>query len=67
MPVFEVVIIQKPTKKELEDGGCETLLLGPKAVVARDAQAAAIGAMMGDEAPKNVDLSRIDVLIRPFA
>ena len=37
MPLFEVAIIQKPTKKELEEGtGKETLLFGPEAVLARD-------------------------------
>ena len=67
MPVFEVVIVQKPTKKEAEDGGIEKLLLGPKAVVAKDAQAAAIGSVMSGELPKDADLTRIDVLIRPFS
>ena len=67
MPVFEVVIVQKPTKKAAEDGAIETLLYGPKAVVAKDAQAAAIGAVMGGDMPKDTDLSRIDVLIRPFS
>lgn len=65
MPVFEVVIVQKPTKKDAEDGAIETLLLGPKAVVAKDEQSAAIGAAMS--MPKDgVDLTRIDVKVRPF-
>jgi hypothetical protein len=68
MPVFEVVIVQKPTRKEAEEGGIEKLLYGPKAVVAKDAQAAAIGAVMnGDLNQHDVDLTRIDVLIRPFS
>lgn len=67
MPLFEVAIIQKPTKKEVEDGGIEKLLYGPKAVVAKDAQAAAIGAVMGGELAKDADLTRLDVLIRPFS
>lgn len=67
MPLFEVAIVQKPTKKQAEEGGIETLLFGPKAVVAKDAQAAAIGAVMGGELPKDSDLTRIDVLIRPFS
>ena len=67
MPVFEVVIVQKPTQKELADGGIEKLLYGPKAVMAKDAQAAAIGAVMGGDMPKDADLTRIDVLIRPFS
>lgn len=67
MPLFEVAIVQKPTKKQAEDGGIETLLYGPKAVVAKDAQAAAIGAVMSGDMPKDADLTRIDVLIRPFS
>lgn len=63
MPVFEVVIVQKPTKKDAEDGAIETLLLGPKAVVAKDEQSAAIGAAMS---MPGVDLTRIDVKVRPF-
>jgi hypothetical protein len=67
MPLFEVAIIQRPTKKQAEDGAIETLLLTPKAVVAKDAQAAAIGAVMNGDLPKDADLARIDVLIRPFS
>lgn len=67
MPVFEVVIIQKPTRKEAEEGQIEKLLYGPKAVVAKDAQAAAIGAVVGGDLAKDTDLSRVDVLIRPFS
>jgi hypothetical protein len=68
MPLFEVAIIQKPTKKEAEEGtGVEKLLFGPKAVLARDAQTAAITAVTGPEAPKDLDMTRAEVLVRPFA
>jgi hypothetical protein len=67
MPVFEIVIIERPTKKQAEDGAIERLILGPKAVVAKDGQAAAIGAVMGNDMPKDLDLTRVDVLIRPFS
>jgi hypothetical protein len=68
MPLFEVAIIQKPTKKEVEEGtGTEKLLFGPKAVVARDGQSAAIGAVTGPDAPKELDMNRAEVLVRPFA
>lgn len=68
MPLFEVAIIQKPTKKELEEGtGKETLLFGPEAVLARDNQSAAITAVTGDKAPKGLDMARAEVLVRPFA
>lgn len=66
MPLFEVAIIEKPTKKEIDEGtGVEKLVFGPKPVVARDGQSAAIAAVMGGEAPK-VDMSRAEVLVRPF-
>jgi hypothetical protein len=64
MPLFEIAIIKKPTKKELDEGtGQEELLFGPKTVLAKDEQAAGMMAVMG----QNVDLNRSQVLIRPFA
>jgi hypothetical protein len=68
MPLFEVAILQKMTKKELEEGtGREVLLFGPKAVVARDGQSAAIAAVTGTDAPANLDMNRAEVIVRPFA
>ncbi len=68
MPLFEVAIIQKPTKKELDEGtGTEKLVFGPKAVVARDGQSAAIAAVTGTDAPSGLDMTRAEVLVRPFA
>lgn len=67
MPLFEVAIIQKPTKKEVEEGtGAEKLVFGPKAVIARDNQSAAIAAVTGPDAPTGLDMSRAEVLVRPF-
>lgn len=68
MPLFEVAIIQSQTKKEAEDGvGGEKLLLPPKFVLAKDGTTAAMIAMMGDDAPKGIDMNRAQVLVRPFA
>lgn len=68
MPLFEVAIIQQPTKKEQEEGtGQEKLLFGPKAVLARDGQTAAITAVTGGDAPQGIDMARAQVLVRPFA
>lgn len=62
MPLFEVAIIQKQTKKEAEDGiGGEKLLMKPTFVLAKDGQTAAIVAVMGGDAPKNIDMSRAEV------
>lgn len=66
MPLFEVAILHKPTKKETEDGAQDKLVFGPKAVVAHNEQDAAISAVL-DGAAKDIDRSRMEVLIRPFA
>jgi hypothetical protein len=68
MPLFEIAIVQTQTKKEAEDGiGGEKLLFGPKFVLAKDGATAALSAMMGADAPKDVNLDRAQVLVRPFA
>ena len=66
MPLFEVAILESPTKKELEDGKAERLVFGPKAVVARDQQTAAIAAVL-DGGTIDADRARMTVLVRPFA
>ena len=67
MALFEVAILKTPTKKEAEDGAGETLVFGPKAVVAQNAQSAAIAAVLGDASLATIDRNRMQVLIRPFA
>jgi hypothetical protein len=67
MPLFEVAILERPTKKEVEEtGAVEKLVFGPKAVVANDPQSAAISAVLDGE-KVTVDRSRMEVLVRPFA
>ena len=66
MPLFEVAVIELPTKKDAENGVGEKLVFGPKAVVAKDAQNAGIVAVMG-ESNFSADMTRIQVLVRPFA
>ena len=65
MPLFEVAILEKPTKKEQEEGKSERLVLGPVSVIANDPQSAAISAVMDKNV--EVDRSRMEVLVRPFA
>jgi hypothetical protein len=68
MPVFEVAIIKKPTRKEIEEGtGSEEWIMKPQFVLARDQSTAAIAAVKGPEAPQALDLNRAEVLVRPFA
>ncbi len=66
MPLYEVAIIQKATKKERDAGEpAEKLTFGPEAVVARDPQTAAIAAVTGGGG--QFDPERSEVLVRPFA
>ena len=69
MPLFEVAIIELPTKKEAEEGtGQEKLAFGPAFVIAKDGQSAAIKAILENpEKAASVDKSRMQVLVRPFA
>lgn len=68
MPLFEVAILEVPSKKEVEDGATEKLAFGPTFVIAGDAQSAAIKAVMenSDKAGK-VNMEKMQVLVRPFA
>lgn len=65
--LFEVAMIQHPTEKEQEAGEQEKLVLGPIAVVAKDAQGAAVAAVMQNKDKISCDISRLQVLTRPFA
>ncbi len=66
MPLFEVALIERPTEKEAKDGKGERLVLAPVAVIANDAQGAAIAAVL-DYGDIKIDRSRMEVLVRPFA
>lgn len=65
MPLFEVAVIEHATKKDREEGVPDKLVFGPKALIAKDPQSAAIAAVMGEKIA--MDPERIEVLIRPFA
>jgi hypothetical protein len=67
MPLFEVAILENPTKKAHEEGTGQKLIFGPKPIVARDQQSAAIVAVMDNEIDSKVDRARLEVLVRPFA
>lgn len=68
MPLYEVAIIEKPTKKQAEEDGVQDkLVFGPKAVIARDPQGAAVAAVLDGSFPKEADRTRMEVLVRPFA
>lgn len=68
MPLFEVAILELPTKKEIEEGtGQEKLVFGPKTIIAKDGQSAAIAAVLDNPSEVKVDKARMQVLVRPFA
>ena len=68
MPLFEVAIIKKPSKKELDEGtGIEELVLAPTPVVARDPNSAVIAAVTKDGGLKGFDANKCEVIVRPFA
>ena len=67
MPLFEVAILETPTKKEAEEGKGERLVFGPKAVVSTDQQSAAIVAVLDAAEIAKCDKNRMQVLVRPFA
>ena len=66
MPLFEVAVLERPTKNDADEGKGERLVFGPVAVVANDAQSAAIVAVL-DQTKVEVDRARMLVLVRPFA
>lgn len=60
-------MVEKPTKKQAEEGSTEKLVMAPRAVLARDRDAAAIAAVLDGALPADVDRSRLEVYVRPFA
>lgn len=68
MPLYEVAIIRKPTKKEAAEGTAgEVLLLAPVPILARDPQGAVIAAVTKDGGIRDFDPNYCEVLVRPFA
>lgn len=68
MPLFEIAILEIPTKKEVEENSAtEKLVFGPAFVIAKDAQSAAIKAVLENaEAAGKVDKEKMQVLVRSF-
>ena len=69
MPLFEVAILELPTKKEIEEGATEEkLVFGPECVIARDATLAGARAIMEHpESTANINRAKMLILVRPFA
>ena len=66
MPLFEVAILERPTKKEEKDGKFEKLILEPIFIMAKDLQSAGYSAVIKNK-DIDIDTDRMEVLIRPFA
>lgn len=65
--LYEVALIQQPTQKEREEGAMETLIMAPTPVIAKDEQSAGVAAVMQQKDSIKCDISRVQVLVRPFA
>jgi hypothetical protein len=68
MPLYEGAILEQPTKKEMdEENKTERLVFGPKAFTARNpASASMVLGQLAADAVKDVDVNKLEVLIRPF-
>lgn len=66
--ITEVLIIQRPTKTESEDGKLEKIIFGPKLVISSNEQSAMVSATVQAAAELSAveDKSRIEILVRPF-
>ena len=65
MGVYWVVVLEKPTKKQAEEGSTlPKIVFGPKAVIAESEQNAAAGALIGEDV--KVAKDRMEVIVRPF-
>lgn len=64
--LFEVAIIEHPTKKQAEEGKSAELVFGIEPVVANsDKTAAVIASQKADLKDRNAN--RLEVMVRPFA
>ena len=64
--LYLVALIQKPTKKQEEDGKQDELILAPTPVIARDDKSAAVQAVANSKDKIKGDLSNVEVIVRPF-
>ena len=64
MPLFEIVILEKPTEKAAKDGAVERLVYGPSPVVAKNEQSAILHVMANGK--PEFDITRAEVIVRPF-
>lgn len=66
MPLFEVAIVKKPSKKEIEEGITEQLVFGPKAIIAKDHQGAGIAAVLSGAQARRCGYVEVRRACAPF-
>ena len=67
--MFEAVIIETPTEDAAKKGDLGKVVTGPKCIMAKDPEAAALAIVLRaakDATIKLPDANRMDVLVRPF-
>ncbi len=64
--LFEVALVEQPTPKDVESGAQEKLVMAPTAIIAKDNQSAGVAAVMQNKDKITCDISRVQVLVRPF-
>lgn len=63
--LYEVAIIEKPTKKAMEDGKSERIILPPTPICASSEQSA--GLLAGKQASlEGANIDQLEVYVRPF-
>ena len=66
--LFEVALVELPTPKDAgENGAMEKMILPPTPIIAKDQQSACVAAVMAHKDKIECDMSRLSVLVRPFA
>ena len=63
--LYQVAVMEKPTKKARDNGKLERLVVEPTFIVANDPQSAAISVFRKNDI--EVDENRMEILVRPFA
>ena len=67
MPVYEVLVLKKPTQTERLDGKLEELIVPITPVIASDEKSASMKIMMDNQdVIKEHGTDRLEVLVRPF-
>lgn len=64
--LYEVALIERPTKKEIEEGKAERLVMAPFPIIAPDDRSAGVQAVLANRDKIAGDISRVEVLVRPF-